>query len=204
MTRIVIADDEALIRMGLRAMLEEAGYRVVGEASDGKRAVELVARLRPDLVFLDVKMPEMDGLAAAARIQEIRPTPVVLLTAYSERELVKQARQAGVLAYLVKPIKEEDLVPAIEVALARFADLQRKDERIGELEDQLQTRKLVERAKGVLMQREGLSEEEAFRRIQLEARRTRRTMRQVAQEILEAGPRGAPTALDRSDRPENR
>ena len=106
MKRIVIADDEALIRMGLRAMLEEAGYRVVGEASDGRRAVELVQRLRPDLVFLDVKMPEMDGLAAAARIQELCPTPVVLLTAYSERELVKQAQQAGVLAYLVKPLKE--------------------------------------------------------------------------------------------------
>ncbi|MFN3285974.1 MAG: ANTAR domain-containing response regulator [bacterium] len=184
MRRIVIADDEALIRMGLRAMLEDRGYRVVGEASDGKRAVELVQRLRPDLVFLDVKMPEMDGLEAAARIQEVRPTPVVLLTAYSERELVKQAQRAGVLAYLVKPIKEDDLVPAIEVALARFADLQRKDERIGELEEQLQTRKLVERAKGLLMQREGLSEEEAFRRIQLEARRTRRTMREVAREIL--------------------
>jgi response regulator NasT len=182
--RIVIADDEALIRMGLRAMLEEAGYRVVGEASDGRRAVELVQRLRPDLVFLDVKMPQMDGLAAAASIQELCPTPVVLLTAYSERELVKQAQQAGVLAYLVKPIKEEDLVPAIEVALARFADLVRREERIGALEEQLATRKLVERAKGVLMQREGISEEEAFRRLQMEARRTRRTMREVAQQIL--------------------
>lgn len=190
MKRIVIADDEALIRMGLRAMLEDKGYRVVGEASDGKRAVELVQRLRPDLVFLDVKMPEMDGLAAAARIQELCPTPVVLLTAYSERELVKQAQRAGVLAYLVKPVKEEDLVPAIEVALARFADLVRKDERIGELEEQLATRKLVERAKGVLMQREGISEEEAFRRIQLEARRTRRTMREVAQQILSESPPG--------------
>lgn len=190
MKRIVIADDEALIRMGLRAMLEDKGYRVVGEASDGKRAVELVQRLRPDLVFLDVKMPEMDGLAAAARIQELCPTPVVLLTAYSERELVKQAQRAGVLAYLVKPVKEEDLVPAIEVALARFADLVRKDERIGELEEQLVTRKLVERAKGVLMQREGISEEEAFRRIQQEARRTRRTMREVAQQILSESPPG--------------
>lgn len=188
MKRIVIADDEALIRMGLRAMLEEAGYRVVGEASDGKRAVELVARLRPDVVFLDVKMPEMDGLTAAARIQEMHPTPVVLLTAYSERELVRQAQRVGVLAYLVKPIKEEDLVPAIEVALARFSDLQRKDERIGELEQQLETRKLVERAKGLLMEREGLSEEEAFRHIQREARRTRRTMREVAQEILDHRP----------------
>ncbi len=187
MKRIVIADDEALIRMGLRAMLEEAGYRVVGEASDGKRAVELVVRLRPDVVFLDVKMPEMDGLTAAARIQETHPTPVVLLTAYSERELVRQAQRAGVLAYLVKPIKEEDLVPTIEVALARFSDLHRKDERIGELEQQLETRKLVERAKGLLMEREGLSEEEAFRRIQREARRTRRTMREVAQEILRQG-----------------
>ncbi len=187
MKRIVIADDEALIRMGLRTMLQEAGYRVVGEASDGKRAVELVERLRPDLVFLDVKMPEMDGLLAAARIQEVCPTPVVLLTAYSERELIRQAQQAGVLAYLVKPVKEEDLVPAIEVALARFGDLQRKEQRIGALEQQLETRKLVERAKGLLMQQEGLSEEDAFRRIQQEARRTRRTMREVAQEILSRG-----------------
>lgn len=190
MKRIVIADDEALIRMGLRAMLEDKGYRVVGEASDGKRAVELVQRLHPDLVFLDVKMPEMDGLAAAARIQEVCPTPVVLLTAYSERELVKQAQQAGVLAYLVKPVKEEDLVPAIEVALARFADLVRRDRRISELEEQLAVRKLVERAKGLLMQREGLSEPEAFRRIQQEARRTRRTMREVAQQILAESPPG--------------
>lgn len=190
MKRIVIADDEALIRMGLRAMLEDKGYRVVGEASDGKRAVELVQRLQPDLVFLDVKMPEMDGLAAAARIQEVCPTPVVLLTAYSERQLVKQAQRAGVLAYLVKPVKEEDLVPAVEVALARFADLVQRDRRIGELEEQLAARKLVERAKGLLMQREGLSEQEAFRRIQQEARRTRRTMRDVAQQILAEGPPG--------------
>lgn len=188
MKRIVVADDEALIRMGLRAMLEDRGYRVVGEASDGRRAVELVVRLRPDLVFLDAKMPGMDGLAAAARIQQVCPTPVVLLTAYSERELIKQAQQVGVLAYLVKPIKEEDLVPTIEVALARFADLQRKAQRIEELEEQLHTRKLVERAKGLLMQREGLSEEEAFRRIQGEARRTRRTMREVALQILSEQP----------------
>lgn len=183
-TRIVIADDEALIRMGLRAMLEDKGYRVVGEAGDGARAVELARKLRPDLVFLDVKMPEMDGIAAAARIQQTQPTPVILLTAYSERELVQQAQRSGVLAYLVKPVKEADLVPTIEVALARFADLRGKDEKIGELEDSLQTRKLVERAKGFLMRREGIPEDEAFRRIQAASRRTRRSMRDVAQEIL--------------------
>ncbi|MDR5682757.1 MAG: response regulator [Armatimonadota bacterium] len=183
-TRIVIADDEALIRMGLRAMLEDKGYRVVGEASDGARAVELVRRLRPDLVFLDVKMPEMDGIAAAARIQQTQPTPVVLLTAYSERELVRQAQRSGALAYLVKPVKEADLVPAIEVALARFADLRSKDNRIGELQDTLQARKLVERAKGLLMQRHGLTEDAAFRRIRSEARRTRRSMAEVARHIL--------------------
>jgi response regulator NasT len=183
-TRIVIADDEALIRMGLRAMLEDKGYRVVGEAGDGARAVDLARKLRPDLVFLDVKMPEMDGIAAAARIQQTRPTPVILLTAYSERELVQQAQRSGVLAYLVKPVKEADLVPTIEVALARFADLRGKDEKIGELEDSLQTRKLVERAKGFLMRREGIPEDEAFRRIQAASRRTRRSMRDVAQEIL--------------------
>lgn len=183
-TRIVIADDEALIRMGLRAMLEDKGYRVVGEAADGARAVELVRKLRPDIVFLDVKMPEMDGIVAAGRIQQMQPTPVVLLTAYSEREMVQRAQGSGVLAYLVKPVKEADLAPAIEVAMARFADLRGRDQRIGELEDTLQTRKLVERAKGLLMQRDGISEEAAFRRIQSEARRTHRSMAEVAQEIV--------------------
>lgn len=188
MTRIVIADDEALIRMGLRAMLEEKGYRVVGEASDGRRALELVRKLRPDLVILDVKMPELDGLEAARQIQQIQPTPVVMLTAYSERELVRRAQQAGVLGYLVKPIKEEDLVPTIEVALARFADLRAGASRIAELEQTLEARKLVERAKGVLMRREGLTEEEAYRRIHSEARRTRRPMREVAEAILRSDP----------------
>ncbi|MDR7416617.1 MAG: response regulator [Armatimonadota bacterium] len=184
MIRIVIADDESLIRMGLRSMLEERGYRVVGEASDGRRAVELVRKLRPDLVILDIKMPELDGLEAARQIQGIQPTPVVMLTAYSERELVRRAQAAGVLGYLVKPIKEEDLVPTIEVALARFRDLREREGRIAELEQTLQDRKLVERAKGILMRREGLTEEEAYRRIQQEARRTRRPMRAVAEEIL--------------------
>jgi response regulator NasT len=186
--RIVIADDESLIRMGLRSMLEERGYRVVGEASDGRRAVELVRKLRPDLVILDIKMPELDGLEAARQIQGIWPTPVVMLTAYSERELVRRAQAAGVLGYLVKPIKEEDLVPTIEVALARFRDLQERAGRIAELEQTLEDRKLVERAKGVLMRREGLTEEEAYRRIQHEARRTRRPMRVVAEEILAREP----------------
>ncbi len=184
MIRIVLADDESLIRMGLRSMLEEKGYRVVGEASDGRRAVELVRKLRPDLVILDIKMPELDGLAAAREIQQIHPTPVVMLTAYSERELVRQAQAAGVLGYLVKPIKEEDLVPTIEVALARFRDLRTREGRIAELEQTLEDRKLVERAKGVLMRREGLTEEEAYRRIQQEARRTRRPMRAVAEAVL--------------------
>ncbi len=180
MTRIVIADDEALIRMGLRVMLEEKGYRVVGEASDGRRAIELVRKLRPDLVILDVKMPELDGLEAARRIQEAYPVPVVMLTAYSERELVRRAQQAGV--------KEEDLVPTIEVALARFADLRAGAHRIAELEGELEARKLVERAKGVLMKRLGLTEEEAYHRIQSEARRTRRPMREVAEAILRSDP----------------
>jgi len=179
-TRIVIADDEALIRMGLRVMLEEKGYRVVGEASDGRRAIELVRKLRPDLVILDVKMPELDGLEAARRIQEAYPVPVVMLTAYSERELVRRAQQAGV--------KEEDLVPTIEVALARFADLRAGAHRIAELEGELEARKLVERAKGVLMKRLGLTEEEAYHRIQSEARRTRRPMREVAEAILRSDP----------------
>jgi len=183
--RIVIADDEAVIRMGLRAMLEERGYRVVGEAGDGRRLLELVERLRPDLVFLDIKMPGLDGLAAAERLAETHRLPVIVLTAYGERDLVERARQAGVMGYLMKPLREADLQPAIEVALARFRDLQALAQEVSGLQETLEARKLVERAKGALMQRLGLSEEDAYMRMQRASRNTRRPMKEIARRILE-------------------
>jgi len=183
--RIVIADDEAVIRMGLRAMLEERGYRVVGEAGDGRRLLELVERLRPDLVFLDIKMPGLDGLAAAERLAETHRLPVIVLTAYGERDLVERARQAGVMGYLMKPLREADLQPAIEVALARFRDLQALAQEVSGLQETLEARKLVERAKGALMQRLGLTEEDAYLRMQRASRNTRRPMKEIARRILE-------------------
>lgn len=185
--RVVIADDEAVIRLGLRAMLGDQGYQVVGEASDGRRALDLVGKLRPDLVFLDIKMPGMDGLAAARALLLDRAVPVIILTAYADREFVGRAREAGVLAYLVKPVRESDLRPAIEMALGRFREIQILRQEIGDLEDTLRTRKLVERAKGVLMRREGLDEEAAFARIQRRARDARKPMKEIAEEVLAEG-----------------
>lgn len=184
--RILIADDEAVIRLGLRTMLEAQGYRVVGEAADGTRALDLVSRLKPDLVFLDVKMPGLDGLQAARRLQDDRTVPVVILTAYSGREFVDAAKNAGVLAYLVKPVREGDLRPAIEVALSRFNEIRALRDEVGDLEDTLEARKLIERAKGILMKEHGLDEAEAFSRIQRESRNTRRPMKEVAHEIIES------------------
>jgi response regulator NasT len=184
--RILIADDEALIRMGLRTMLTDAGYHVVGEAGDGRRALDLTHKLDPDLVFLDIKMPEPDGLAVAEQIMQSGPRPIVLLTAYGDREYVDRARRLGIMAYLVKPIKEADLVPTVELAVRHYRAMDALCERIETLEETLEARKLVERAKGVLMQREGLSEAEAFRWIQKASRDQRRPMREVAQEILRA------------------
>ncbi|MBI2200886.1 MAG: response regulator, partial [Armatimonadetes bacterium] len=154
--RILIADDEAVIRLGLRAMLEAQGFRVVGEAADGTRAVDLVSKLKPDLVFLDIKMPGMDGLQAATRLMGERAVPVVILTAYSDREFVDAAKDSGVLAYLVKPVRESDLRPAIEVAMARFREIQTLRGEVGDLEDILESRKLIERAKGILMRKLGI------------------------------------------------
>jgi len=182
--RILIADDEAVIRLGLRTMLEAQGYRVVGEAADGTRALDLVSRLKPDLVFLDIKMPGLDGLQAARRLQRDGNTPVVILTAYNDREFVDSAKGSGVLAYLVKPVRESDLRPAIEVAMSRFHEIQALREEVEDLEDSLETRKLVERAKGVLMQKLGIQEAEAFTRIQRESRNTRRPMKEIAQSII--------------------
>ena len=182
--RILIADDEAVIRLGLRTMLEAQGYRVVGEAADGTRALDLVSRLKPDLVFLDIKMPGVDGLQAARRLQRDGNTPVVILTAYSDREFVDSAKASGVLAYLVKPMRESDLRPAIEVAMSRFAEIQALRGEVEDLEDSLETRKVVERAKGILMRKLGIEEAEAFNRIQRESRNTRRPMKEIAQSII--------------------
>ncbi|HET6780597.1 MAG TPA: response regulator [bacterium] len=182
--RILIADDEAVIRLGLRTMLEAQGYRVVGEAADGSRALDLVSRLKPDLVFLDIKMPGVDGVHAARRLQRDGNTPVVILTAYSDREFVDSAKGAGVLAYLVKPVRESDLRPAIEVAMSRFRDIRALRGEVEDLENSLETRKLVERAKGVLMRKLGIQEAEAFTRIQRESRNTRRPMKEIAQQII--------------------
>jgi len=182
--RILIADDEPVIRMGLRTMLEEHGYKVVAEAGDGEEAVTLTGKTSPDLIFMDIKMPGLDGIAAAATIMTRSPRPIVLLTAWSERDLVHRAQEAGVLAYLVKPVREAELVPAIEIAMARFAELRTLQQEVGSLKETLETRKMVERAKGILMKREGIEEQEAFQRIQRQSRNTRTPMRDIAHAIL--------------------
>jgi two-component system, response regulator PdtaR len=185
--RVVIAEDEALIRMDLAEMLAEEGYAVVGQAGDGQRAVELTEQERPDLVILDVKMPVLDGIAAAERIAAARIAPVVILTAFSQRELVERARDAGAMAYLVKPFTRSDLVPAIEIAVSRFAELGALAREVADLDDQLAARKAVERAKGILQKQLGLTEPEAFRWIQKTAMDLRRSMREVAEGVVEHG-----------------
>jgi response regulator NasT len=183
-TRLLIADDEPLIRMNLRETLQDQGYLVVGETGDGESAVNLARQLRPDLALLDVKMPHMDGITAARTIVGEAIAPVLLLTAYSSRELVDQARDAGVLGYLVKPVRDAELMPLIEVTLARWGEQASRRRELAQLTDRLETRKLVDRAKGYLMDHQGLSESEAFRRIQQLAMNSRKTMREVAQAIL--------------------
>lgn len=185
--RIVIAEDEAIIRMDLREMLEEEGYIVVGEAGDGKTAVELAESLRPDLVILDIVMPEMDGLTAAARIAEGEIAAVLILTAFSQRDLVARATKTGAMAYLVKPFDRADLVPAAELAMARWSETRALAGETKDLNKRLETRKLVERAKGVLMQSRGLSEQEAFRLMQKTAMQGRMGMKEVAEKILAEG-----------------
>ena len=186
--RVVIAEDEALIRMDLAEMLGEQGYEVVGEAADGVRAVALAEEMRPDLVILDVRMPVLDGIAAAERIASQRIAPVVILTAFSQRELVERARDAGAMAYLVKPFSASDLVPAIEMAVSRFAEVDALEREVADLTDRLETRKLVDRAKSVLQTQLSLSEPEAFRWIQKTAMDLRLSMRQVAQGVVDHGP----------------
>jgi response regulator NasT len=188
--RVLIAEDEALIRLDLREMLEEEGYEVCGEAGDGQTAVDLATELRPELVILDVKMPVLDGIAAAERIAGARIAPVIILTAFSQRDLVEKARAAGAMAYLVKPFQKKDLLPAIELALHRYAELVGLEAEVDDLQGRLETRKLVERAKSALMTGHGLSEPEAFRWIQRTSMDRRLTMRAVAEQVLagEAAP----------------
>ena len=186
--RVVIAEDEALIRMDLAEMLVEEGYDVVGQAGDGERAVELARELRPDLVVLDVKMPRLDGISAAQRIAEERIAPVVILTAFSQRDLVERARDAGAMAYLVKPFSQQDLVPAVEMAVSRFAEMRLLEAEVAGLTERLEARKLVDRAKVVLQEQLGISEPDAFRWIQKTAMDLRMSMRQVADGVLANGP----------------
>ena len=182
--RVVIAEDEALIRLDLREMLEEEGFEVVAEAADGEAAVALVTEHRPDLAVLDVKMPRLDGISAAERIAAARLAPVVMLTAFSQRELVERARAAGAMAYLVKPFTKADLVPAVEMAMARYDELLALEAEVGDLRGRLETRKLVDRAKGQLQARHGLDEAAAYRWIQRTSMDRRMSMRQVAEQVL--------------------
>ena len=192
--RVLIAEDEALIRLDLREMLIEEGYDVVGEAGDGETAVRLAQELKPDLVILDIKMPIMDGLAAAERIASEHLAAVVILTAFSQRDLVERARAAGAMAYLVKPFQKSDLVPAIEIALSRYSEIAALESEVATLTDRLETRKLVERAKGQLMTAYSMTEPQAFKWIQRTAMDHRLTMRQVAERIMAEAPGGTPAA----------
>ena len=182
--RVLIAEDEALIRLDLREMLVEEGYEICGEAGDGEAAVRIAEEVKPDLCIFDIKMPIMDGLAAAEKIAENKIAPVVILTAFSQRDLVERARAAGAMAYLVKPFQKTDLVPAIEIALSRFAEMQALEDEVATLSDRLETRKLVERAKGTLMTAFTMSEPDAFKWIQRAAMDNRMTMKEVATKIL--------------------
>ena len=185
--RVVIAEDEALIRLDLAEMLAEEGYEVVAAVEDGEQAVAKVEELRPDLAILDIKMPKLDGIAAAERIASQRIAPVVMLTAFSQRDLVERARDAGAMAYLVKPFGKSDLVPAIEMAVSRFAELQLLEAEVADLNERLETRKVVDRAKGVLQESLGLSEPDAFRWIQKTAMDLRLSMKDVAVGVVEHG-----------------
>jgi response regulator NasT len=182
--RVVIADDESIIRLDLRETLQRMGHNVVAEAGDGRSAVDLVRQHRPDLAILDVKMPELDGVDAAKEIARDRLAPVLLLTAYSQQDLVQRAMDAGVFAYVVKPFTESDLSPAIGVATARFREFDTISEQAESLAAALETRKLVDRAKGILIDKHGMKEQEAFRRIQQQSMNSRKSMREIAEAII--------------------
>ncbi len=183
-TRIIIADDETIVRTDLKEMLTDLGYLVVGEVGDGQSAVNLARELRPDVVLMDIKMPDMDGIEAAKILTEEQIAPVILLTAYGQKELVDRAKDAGVVGYLVKPFREADLSPAIEIALSRFGEFRAMRQEVHDLQNALETRKLVERAKGILMDNQGLSERDAFRKIQKMSMNTRKPMKEVAEAII--------------------
>jgi AmiR/NasT family two-component response regulator len=191
---VVIAEDEALIRLDLKEMLEEEGYLVAGEVGDGASAVDLAQRLHPDLVIMDVKMPGLDGISAAEQISAERLAPVVILTAFSQRDLVKRASDAGAMAYLIKPFTRADLVPAIEIAVSRFQEITALDSEVAGLRDRLEVRKLLDRAKGLLQADRGITEAEAFRWIQKSSMDRRMTMRAVAEEVLQAAQQAKETA----------
>ncbi len=182
--RVLIADDEPIIRLDLKNMLESLGYEVVAEAGDGVSAVEAARTLKPDVAILDIKMPGMDGIDAANILNGEKIAPVVLLTAFSDLDLINRAKEAGVFAYLVKPFRENDLRPAIEIAISRYKEFLALEEQVNELEDKLETRKLIERAKGILMDQYGLKEQEAFRRIQVQSMNTRKSMKEIAEAII--------------------
>jgi AmiR/NasT family two-component response regulator len=182
--RVIVADDESIVRMDLREMLDSLGYLVVGEAGDGESAVHLSRELKPDVVIMDIKMPGMDGIDAGRVLTEERIAPVLLLTAYSQQDLVERAKEAGVMAYIVKPFHEADLAPAIEVALQRWREFRALEQEVEDLKEALETRKLVDRAKGILMDTQGLSEADAFRRIQKTSMDQRKPMKEVAEAIV--------------------
>jgi AmiR/NasT family two-component response regulator len=183
---VVVAEDEALIRLDIVEMLREAGYTVVGEAGDGEQAVALAEQHRPDVVVMDVKMPVLDGISAAERIVRARIAPVVLLTAFSQRELVERARDAGAMAYVVKPFTSADLLPNLEIATSRHAEIMALEKEVASLAERFETRKLVDRAKGLLQTTYGLTEPEAFRWIQKTSMDKRLTMREVATAVIES------------------
>jgi response regulator NasT len=183
--RVLVAEDEALIRFDLVELLTDEGYEVVGQAGDGEAAVEMARELEPDLVVMDVKMPKMDGIAAAEIIASERIAPVVMLTAFSQRDLVEQAREAGAMAYVVKPFDASDVVPAIEIAIARYAEIRALDDEIEDLEERLASRKIIDQAKGILQESLGLTEPEAFRWIQKTAMDLRKSMREVAEGVID-------------------
>ncbi len=183
-TRVIIADDESVIRTDLREMLANLNYLVVGEAGDGQSAVNLAREVKPDVVIMDIKMPDMDGIEAARVLTRERIAPVLLLTAYSQKDLVERAKEAGVVGYLVKPFREQEVVPAIEIALARFSEFSELQKQVGDLKETLETRKIVDRAKGILMDTQGLTEHEAFRKIQKMSMNTRKPMKEIAEAIV--------------------
>jgi len=183
--RVVVAEDEALIRLDLVELLEEHGYEIVGQASDGEEAVRLANELEPDLIVMDVKMPKMDGITAADKIAEDRICAVVMLTAFSQRDLIKRAKEAGAMAYVVKPFDASDVIPAIEIAMARFAEIRGVEDEVMDLEERLESRKIVDQAKGILQASLDLTEPEAFRWIQKTAMDLRKSMREVAQGVID-------------------